>query len=997
MISRIINFAKTIGSKLPVIKNLLSPPNKTPETVDLRLNHIPIKESKEILSIDSNQNLAIKSIRELLKGSESKHVLNKKFPDFSKSIGIFVNKIGPHLPIEFKEKNLKDLMFKYQNELNRGFEGELNKLNNEVFDEKNHIKYVELFNDFILENKRLMKESADQIIINTSEIQDANDLDLINALKTSREINKELAKNTLNIVNEKLNNIPIGYEVVIDKNKKNLRELIKSEFQEEYTNLYLKSNFGYHSSEVIHKIFEILEKNNKKTGKDLYENLIVVKKLQEAIHGSLIQSRNVFDSNEYEIGMINPRILKGCYERLIELHFQYIDLRSKIIKKEDYDRKKLEIIGEINDLKEFIYDLGLIENSTTIELKNVNQEPLWIILNINPNEVSNKINESYKKTIWLEKYLGSMKGENILGFEFSGTHVINLLNINREEKVDQLKRLIYEVSTLAAIQVVLEEHFQEKNIDFSKIRNNDTNVLEATRNFETIPWLKNFYKERVEYYKNLVNKLNTELRVAPVIKEISKMGKELNKGGLFTTSSFFERYGITKEGEKLKSIMGDMTSVGRMSLNIEFITNFMSYLLPDPKSSISNEDMAKIKSLINFLSTESKILDEHGNENFIGHKTSDQNVIKNYNRLKKLIGSKSFLSLNMPLILNFLRKTYGKDPNSDFKVEKNSFEEKNQVLSAWLFYVILKFLPSESNDDESLKARIEIIKPLMDDNFQSEFKVTDSLFKKMIKQARGLSEEGNIPSKQGRKGTIKSLCTDLERHIEKHISGKDPSPIEISKLLRYYAEVENIFKENPKSHQIIKDVQKNIFKNPNELLKPLENSLINIYRRYPNKVIEFIIEQKENNPHYYSKFCMDLISQIDSELKTLPIKNGKIEIKDSDEKNIRKFIRIIMDLKNLGLVNKLPNQDISVLRFDLLSKNRETQESLNKIIDSIKKALELEVDLIIDNKYLPEEESFKNQYALKNELVKLLRSSKIGFKPHKNLNFNWESNKELVA
>jgi hypothetical protein len=974
MIGRIINFAKFIGGKIPIVKNFITQsetPKINPAIFHGRNDGLM---RNEILTLESkNKNQTIQDVKEWLLKTSGNRVIDKKFPEFGESIKKLISKIEHTGTVDFKEKNLKAFIIQYQEKLTKKFEEEIAKLNNKNFDANNHVKYIELWNDYIVENKRLMLEATDQILLSTCQLELVNDLDLTSALKVSKDITKEIASICLNTITEQLNNIPIGFKLENEKTKKNYRDLLKEEYLEDITNLHLMTKFGLFSEEIILRSFSKINKNFSKLGKSLFEDLTIIKNLQDAIHCGLIIKREDLDKNNFRIGMVDREIVKNAFESLTSLYFDYVELRSKYIPQEEYQIKKNQILSGIRDLKNFIYNLGLIENLGLIKLQEDTNENLWNRLGIDKKEVTSTINNTYKKINWLSERTGVIKGEKILGYEFQDTPVMNLINEANEDRVDQIKRILLEVSIVAGTKVILEARNKDhKKLDFTQKRYNSNNkVLPATINFESLPWLKDYYNQSVEYYQSLLNKEVSNFKIAPIIKELSMIGKELRTSKLFTASDFFNRYGLLEEEDELINLIGEMTDIGRMRLNIDFVSNFLSYL-NDENNILNKQEITNIKLLINYLSKECKVRDKNGKEIYSPTKYEPE-IEKVYDKMKNIVGKTSFLSLNTPLIINFLKKTFGKFGEQDKKIIPDSFEANNQVLASWLFYVLVKFLPEKSSDNDALKSRIEIYRTLMDENFQNQAKFNTSLFKKMVKQARGLEENENMASKDNRKGVIKALCLDLENHINSLIKGQ-PSNSNIKNLLNYYQEIENINKRNPKSLNKILEVQKNIFRTNEPLIKPLEESLIKVYEKSPATVLEFVKSQKEKNPHYLEKFSKDLLNTIEQTLKNIKINNRKISLLDSDQKTISTLVSCYENIINLGYVFNKNSSDQIELVTSLFKTNETEKQKIQNAIRSIKQFMESKIELKSDSRFSPEEESFENQFELKNRLKQLARN-----------------------
>jgi hypothetical protein len=668
-----------------------------------------------------------------------------------------------------------------------------------------------------------------------------------------------------------------------------------------------------------------------------------------------------------------------------------VNLRNKFIRKPEYDAKKNKITDEINEIKEYLYQSGLTENTLSFEVKNLKSNEYLEKLGLDGNKFINEIKNIYEKNIWMSNYLGTIQKELVNGNEFENKPIIELFNKKNDEKIDQLKRIFLEINCLACIEVILKNlQLINENVDFTKIKkNNYDQVLPATENFKSIPWLKNYYQQKVEYYKEKINNANSNFKIGSVINEISKIGKELHRTKFFSSSDFFLRYGLEREGELLNSLIGKMTNVGRMSLNLEFVSHFLASIDPEENQDIDPNLISNIDSLINYLAKISTIYDSSGKEVFSPNKTEDY-IEKAYLKLKNTLGNKDFLAFNTPLIVDFLRKTFGKDLPDEKPIPKDSFYSKNQVLSTWLFYILVKFLPEQSNDQESLKARILIFNQILDDNFQNKARLTSELYKKIIRKGRGL-DDNDKPS-QTSNGVIKALCLDFERHIQNHIQSKDSQQINLMFLLNEYSNLEDTIKKNPKSVSKISKHQKI------DVLTPLENYLFDLFKQKPLEIVKFIKEKENSKPHYKNILCTNILDDICKNIKKLNFVSNSIVIRDSDEILIKETIKILEKIISLGLILNSINQNsirFSSEQFNTKDNDKKEIESKIKILTSF---INSKVSLLIDEKYSNEVELFKDQYEHKNRLKQLLSRKYLGFKALTPRNINWEkTSKELAA
>ena len=95
MISRIINFAKTIGSKIPIIRNFISTTREDEKKKnELIAKKISENEKKEFVLIRTpNNNKTIKHLERFLQ-SENNRVMRSNVSNFEEIFKINLNKIS---------------------------------------------------------------------------------------------------------------------------------------------------------------------------------------------------------------------------------------------------------------------------------------------------------------------------------------------------------------------------------------------------------------------------------------------------------------------------------------------------------------------------------------------------------------------------------------------------------------------------------------------------------------------------------------------------------------------------------------------------------------------------------------------------------------------------------------------------------------------------------------------------------------------------------------
>lgn len=998
MLSGIINFTFKVMGKLPLVGRFfrgLDKPNQTHNREELNNWHQNIKaDQKDIVVVKhGKKDQGLKAIQSYLSAYENKKVIFKRFPSFSSELEQHIKKIGANTPVEFKTNLLINSTLKFFNNLSDSFKKKLDLLNSAVFTDKSHLAYIELLSDFTTEAKRLILEVSDTIMQKTASLDGVSDVDIANSLLVCKELSKSIAKQTLNTVIEGTLELPLDVELTSKDGKTSigLRELISSEFEHEFLSLHLASQFGMHSKQAIDGFMTRIEHPKNKLGTDLYENLIIINKLQEAIHGSVLQDRNDPGYRSNEIAILNLSILKDSLTELIKIIIKSMELRKERSLRAEKYHEMIKLYEESEkDIKDFLFKCGAVEKTVLDQALNIEKDSLWEQLGISPEGIGTSIKSTYQHANSLINYLGEMQSEEILGYEIKGTSVLNLFNSSNTDNDVHFKRLILEISLLAALDAI-NTHRKNKpaDDDFTATKkSNDGNILPATKNFTSIPWLKSLYESRYNYFSDLIKRDPSEYKTALIAIELSKLGNELHKTKYFTAKSFFSRYGIDKYGDHMVNTMGGMTDIGKMALNIDLFSNLFSYLDTKEYGNLSSDEIQNIKSLIKYLRKECEIIDDNG-QVIYDPPPNNKPAKRTYDKMRAIFADRGFLTLNSPLLISFLRDTFGRNDPLDKPLSQESFASKNRVLASWLFYMLVKFLPEHSNDTDSLKARVQIFRQLMDEKFQSKERVLEPLFKKMARQARGISEDGDYPNEYGRRGVIKSLCLELENKIQKYANGETCS-IPLADLLEQYHIIEKCIHKNPKSKAKILEIQKNIFKNNDPLLKPLADSLINIMDADPIQVVQFAKHKSQENPLLCDRLAHQLLNKISNLCSQIKFeRDSTIIIKDSDQNQIERLSKILEYSIYLGyLLNNLNQNYTNIQASDFKDPSARTEviqgqlQTLNRIINS-------QVLLQHDEKYPNEIEAFPNQLDSKNKLLHLLNKPYFKINPALGNNFAW--------
>lgn len=983
MLGNIKNFAYDFFGKIPIVRNFIGK-NKREINQESRIIHNkPVEEDNSKNNFES-QNIRniCKKINNLIKEVKRDFTINY-FPEFKNEIKQCFTKNKNQKEIEFDQNRLINLIETHQNKLINNFKNKIQEIN---LENKNLENFVVLWRNFITENKKYIEEIQTEIMLQVTENEHSNDLDLISVLMLNKEISKKISTNTLQKLASEINNISIKNQEEKDQLKKRFNDVFETDYQQ----FFIGSQFGIQPKNIVDIINSNIELDKSKEDKDFFYNLELKTKFQNATVGNFLYEANVTNESSNNIGILDPNSIKIIFERLSDRYFDYVNLRNNFIKKPEYDARKSKITNEINDIKEYLYQSGLTENTLSYEIKNLKNNEFLEKLEIDSNKFITNIKNLYNKKIWMSNYLGTLQKENIAGNEFESKQIIELFNKKNEEKIDQLKRILLEVSCLACIEVILKNlGLIDPNTDLSQTKKNkfDQN-LPAIENFNSIPWLKDYYQQKIELYKQKVQNEDSSFKIGVVINELSKIGKELHRSKFFSSSDFFSRYGLYKEGDLLNNLIGKMTNIGRMSLNLGFVSHFLASIDPEENQDIDPNLISNIDSLINYLAKISKVYDSKGKEVFSPNKTEEY-IEQAYSKLSGIIGSRDFLAFNTPLIVNFLRKTFGKDLPDDVPIPKDSFYSKNQVLSTWLFYTLVKFLPEKSDDQESLKARILIFDQIIDESFQKKARFTSELYRKIIRKARGLDDDDK-PSKTSH-GVIKGLCIDLERLVQDHMQNKKLNLVNLQFILNEYSKIEDKIKQNPKSISKALNNQSKV-----SILTPLENYLFNLFEQKPLEIIKFVKEKENTKPNYKNTLCLDILDDICTKIKKLNFGSNHIVILDSEEKKIKETIDVLERLMFLGFLLNTLNQDTIKFSSEHFKTNDNYKNDLESKISLITSFINSQVTLVVDEKFSPELELFKDQYEYKIKLKQLLSKTYLGFRPANGKNINWVQQSKVL-
>ncbi len=943
------------------------------------------------VSLPKPKTLGTESIAQIVK--EHKSAAFEHYPEALRDIQSKIIKTGTdeQSMVDFKPSLLTTEARKLMNTLVALFQQKLIILNNaNTLDAKT---YIDLYNLFYRQAHDLILDVNNAVLQKTLELHHCNDLDIAKALVVSRDLSKQLARVALESIRDSykvLPQIPITTEAnqVVD-----LRAVIDKSSRTYLRNLYLASKFGMHSKSVIESFKAATKVLPKGSDQSLHFTLQVLSNLQNATQGAVLLNYEHGKLKSSEAHLFDPAITHDVTQALITNTIENFQLCND----ERLTLEKLEStnITNFNDrnLRKFLSDANVVEVNMLEAISKLGTDPLLQQLGLNPEDEADNCAQIYgvqdlsSRESSVSQLLGTLSDDSILGSKPPSRKLVDLMGSDNHSQ-KQFRRLIVEVSLAAAMDVVVNQRYGTKY------------QSTMSKDFETIPWMADLYKERKAFYQSMIRTNTQELSTAEIILEMSKLGKELHQIGLFAVEDFFERYQMQESGGKLLDMVSDLTDVGVAALMLDLFSNLFSYLQHEEGSSLAPITVDRLKTLIRYLKNELTVYDDQGRR-LIAPKRPNDFAVKVYNKMHTLMADGVELKLDSELIIDFLEDSLGLVSRRGGMVHGNATTKAKHVnLASLLFYNLIKFAPERSNDMPSLEARIDILKVLIRQDLQQYQKVPGVLYKKWELQALGQSEHGNFPSTNGRQGIIKSLCDDLDSKVDDYIHGR-PCPIPLAELIGAYARVEKIFADNPTARDKATLKINELHKTPAKpLLRGLANVLNDLSKVDSTLVVDFVRSRHDAN--LMTRLKQNLLTDLGKSAgdilgKHHDPKTSVLVINDNDQEAITSLTKFLEKAQDLAEAVKPAGSSETIpvmLDIFMQGQSKTEQVAIQKYFQAFKQVLTSSVILRLETGIRNDVEAFPGQYEAKNRLLYLLNQFK-SMPPYLGIKHTWLNDKAI--
>lgn len=907
-------------------------------------------------------------------------------------------RINFHIPLIKSELSI------LQNHLSANFEEKLKALNKSKIDLSSPDKYLAVSKQYLIENLRLCVEIENQIFKRIlQEPINGNIVDVSNGFSVCQELSKHVLSKALETFATSLNFLPSVSFSTSDGSSSHLKNYISQELKDFIRTSFIGSKFGLHDKKLVTCFSNKLKNFNFNDDEELFRSLLALSKFQRSIHGTILQDPINIENAGQEIAELDEELIKTCLDEMIssiEQEFQVrTDYKIKINTSSEKEDEKLlrkskdkrDLLRyNIANLQNFLRHVGITEVEKYTESKRISNSDIWTKLDYNPVEEARVIEKAYAELLKTVYTLGEINEDDLVGNQYKKL-MLEVMN-NDDSFKKHFKRIIFEVKTIAAIDAI-SSYRNRKPVDDS--------FKEKNRNFVSIPWLSELYDKSFDKYKQMIEEDISVEKTMDVAEYLSQLGNELHQIGLFEANNLFKRYGIEDYAEKMLIKMGELTEVGVIAVMIDLYSNLFSYLNMEDKSlGLEPNEIRGLRRLIRFLRKISTIYDKETGEIILNPPRDNSKRSKlakqTYDKMADIIGDKGFLMSETDLILKFFRMAL-----QDKKIRGESQDDKYQLLEAkytilasWLLYILVKFLPKESNDVEALKARVKVLSTLLNDELQTSKDIPSSLRPKINLNLYGYNN-GVSAEKTERLGIVSEIADELENKIQKHID-KEKCPIALKDLLYIYKEVENIFKKNPKTVKEAQKLRVENFNNHKPLLLGLDEVCSRSLITAPKLIVKFAKETNEDR--IIKKVGLELLNNIQDSIQAFKQSNGEgIKIYDSDKETIQAMSKVLIYSQYLGYLMNPGKSKNFILRTNHFINKAEDQQNINDIenkIASLNEFFTRKVTLLRDERYKLEEEAFKDQLLAKNILLELLNKTDYRIRPGLGNKFEWLSSRK---
>ncbi|MDD9897494.1 MAG: hypothetical protein OXU45_00695 [Candidatus Melainabacteria bacterium] len=853
--------------------------------------------------------------------------------------------------------------------------------------------FVEAFNQFFSKVIELSLEVSNKVLKQTLELDDSiTDFNIAEAMTENREISKAICARALELLNEdgpKALTAELPGAVIPTKTGDiDFIDYLKLELADEIKTLSLGAQFGIQSKELVECFKEQTQEINMESDKTCHQSCQTLLEVQKAIQGSVLQTRGQVELQNPEIGELDSKLTSRGLDLLLDSIFAEYQLRHDDIRDEHQEDEFTGLHATKLELAQLLTGLSKIQRNVQEEVQINKAKPIWGSTSLEGGSINTLA--KYEELHRTDEMLGITNEETILGRTFPGRQIVKTLEFDDADANnmrENFERLIFEVSLVALIDAISTYRGVKPA--------NELYMLHP--NFETIPWLKDFYQNKIDEYNSMFESTQvTTMEMRSLAKELAKLGTELysissSSHPLFELADLCSerRYDITNAANLMLKRVAKMTDIGKLALHLELASSLFANLEPGQDHRLDADEVKRIKDLIEFLEEETKLIDENGEQVIAPLEDSQgRNEIgmAKFKEIQELIGSRGYLMLNTPLIIKFLTNSLESDSLKPQIGDGQSIENRNSILASVLFYTLVKFLPENSDDIDSLRARAQVYKTLLFINSKGK-RYVPILFDKMKKQALGLQEDLQTPHRDDREGVFMSLSKDLENKLLNY--PEQAGSISLRSMLDLYVDLDSFSQEHQEAVQEAEAIlaQTKGFKGP--LLKGIKSIIAAVLETDTATVVEFV---KDQNNQELSDFTYRLlINKAGNKAREL-IKDNVRKDKDGDENlvvfdqsetSLKALVDILIYCKQAAFL-----RDKYQLKAVHMRANT-NDDQFNKDIASLERLMNYPTILTTDPSKKNIEE-FPGQARIKTLLTELLSEKEFGFRPRIGNHFDWQ-------
>ena len=905
-------------------------------------------------------------------------------------------------PVDFQEAVISTQALEHLNGLIVNYKTEFSLIQQRSSGSINPQEYVDLMQEFISKSINFALEINNQIIGRTATLDPyVQDYDIAKAFSVARNVSKKLANQAYIALCESFPALP--HFRFDEAQGLHVANYIRSKLKDNIEALHFSSQFGLQAAELFQAFKDQISLkvlDSPAATLPVHNTLNLLEAFQEATHGSLLISTKEMNSN-ITVADLDKETKTKIINALIQTIIQEYTLRHDEISDEQQADLIRSMISTKQDIADCLIALDREENTTFKKVIELGQNKLWTDL-FGKQELGG-IKQLYAGLCSTDSLLGRTNKDVIMGHNHPAQPIRDHLTINPNSSRIDLERIIHEISLLAVMDTLTK----------FRGRKREHPVFESYANFQTIPWLKPLYEARCKEYASWIETEQvTKLPTRRLVKELARLGAELHSGSSesnpeFSFRDFAKRYKVEDLRNAMFKRVADLTDIDETALQLEFFSKLASYLKSGEQEGLTDFEVKRIKDLTEFLLEQTTIIGEDGKQ-IIAAKNNDPTCIKKHEDITKLIANRGTLIVNTPIVIKFLLNSLGLENGSTKAVKGKSIERENALLAAFLFYILLKYLPETSSSIDSLLKRTELVTTLID-NFTPLLEELPVLKSKILKHSLGFGETT-------KSGVIPSLCKDLEKHLneypqrimslknieqridvleKEYLETHDRSinieinrlreqvrqirPITLSDLLIVHGQLSDCIQRNPIHTQQIQTLLSDA-KQPNGLLlKDLRDYVGILIEVEPATIINFVKNSANQELQIYTKkLLIAQASKLAQELiASNSSSNGTIRIVDNDEVAIKKYSKMLNLIRYTAfLINHYGAKEVSINSAGIEERDQNLRGEIIQRINMVSELMKKNVMLLIDDNRF-NEEVFPGQLEAKRALVEALQEFRI--------------------